>query len=64
VKLSVDGGELVENTIMYKLTVKNLIYITNPRPNLNYTINWIGEPIHANIAKVTFGCSEAHIEIH
>jgi hypothetical protein len=64
VKLSVDGGELVENIIMYRLMVKNLIYITNPRPNLNYIINWSGEPIHANIAKVTFGCSEAHIEIH
>jgi len=26
--------------------------------------NWSGESIHANTTKSTFGCSEAHIEVH
>ncbi len=26
--------------------------------------SWSGESIHANTTKATFGCSEAHIEIH
>ncbi len=26
--------------------------------------NWSGESIHANTTKATFGCSEAHTEIH
>jgi hypothetical protein len=26
--------------------------------------NWNNESIHANTTKVTFGCSEAHIEVH
>ncbi len=26
--------------------------------------SWSGESIHANTTKATFGCSEAHIEVH
>ncbi len=26
--------------------------------------SWIGESIHANTTKATFGCSEVHTEIH
>jgi hypothetical protein len=26
--------------------------------------NWSGESIHVNTTKVTFGCSEAHTEVH
>ncbi len=26
--------------------------------------SWSGEPIHENTTKATFGCSEAHIEVH
>jgi len=43
VKLSADGGELVESTIMYRFIVKNLIYITIIRPNLNYTIGMVSQ---------------------
>jgi hypothetical protein len=26
--------------------------------------SWSGESIHANTMKLTFGCSEAHTEVH
>jgi len=26
--------------------------------------SWNGESIHANTTKATFGCNEAHIEVH
>ncbi len=42
-KLSVDGGELVENITMYKFIVNNLIYMTITRPNLNYTIGMVSQ---------------------
>jgi hypothetical protein len=36
VKLSVDEGDLVEDTTMYKHIVGSLIYMTITRPDLNY----------------------------
>lgn len=42
-KLSANGGELVESTIMYRLIVKNLIHITITRPNLNHTIGVVSQ---------------------
>jgi hypothetical protein len=42
-KLSANGSELVESIIMYRFIVKNLIYITITRPNLNYTIGVVSQ---------------------
>jgi hypothetical protein len=42
-KLSANASELVENTIVYKLIIKNLIYITITRLNLNYTIGVVNQ---------------------
>jgi len=38
VKLSADEEDLVEDTIMYKCIVGNLIYMTITRPNLSYEV--------------------------
>jgi hypothetical protein len=54
VKLCVDERDLVEDTTMYRHIMGNLIYMTITRPDLS----------HANTTKATFGCSEAHIDIH
>jgi len=43
VKLSVDEGNLVGNTIMYKCMVRSLIYMTITRPNLNYAIGVVNQ---------------------
>ncbi len=59
VKLSVDEGDLVEDTTMYRHIVGSLIYMTRFE-----LCNWSGESIHANTMKATFGCSEAHTEVH
>jgi len=40
VKLSVDEGNLVENTIMYKCIVGSLIHMTITRLDFNYAIEW------------------------
>jgi hypothetical protein len=38
VKLNADEGDLVEDTTMYRHIVRNLIYMTITRPNLNYAV--------------------------
>ncbi len=38
VKLSVDEGDLVEDTTMYRHIVGSLIYMTITRPNLSYAV--------------------------
>jgi hypothetical protein len=43
VKLSVDEGDLVEDTIMYKRTMGSLIYITITRPNLSYAVGMVSQ---------------------
>jgi hypothetical protein len=43
VKLSVDEGELVENTTMYERIVGNLIYMTITRPYLSYVIGLVSQ---------------------
>jgi hypothetical protein len=63
VKLSVDGGDLVDDTTMYKCIVRSLIYMTITRPYLNYVVCSC-ESIRANTTKATFGCNEAHMEVH
>ncbi len=37
-KLNVDEGDLVEDTIMYRHIMGNLIYMNITRPNLNYAV--------------------------
>jgi hypothetical protein len=37
-KLSVNEGDLVEDTIMYKHIAGNLIYMTIPKLNLSYAV--------------------------
>jgi hypothetical protein len=61
VKLSADEGHLVEDTIMYRHIVGNLIYMTITRLDLS---NWNGKSIHVDTTKATFGCSEVHTEVH
>jgi len=63
VKLSADVGDLVEDTTMYRRIVGSLIYMTITRPNLSYVVGVVSQ-IHANTTKATFGCSEAHTEVH
>jgi hypothetical protein len=63
VKLSADEGDLVEDTTMYRRIVGSLIYMTITRPDFELC-SWSGESIHANTTKATFGCSEAHTEVH
>jgi hypothetical protein len=41
VKLSVDEGDLVEDTTMYKRIMGNLIYITITRPDLSYAARMV-----------------------
>jgi len=43
VKLSVDEGDLVEDTTMYRCIVENLIYMTITRPYLNYAIGMVSQ---------------------
>ncbi len=43
VKLSVDEGDLVEDTAMYKHIVGSLIYMTITRPNLSYAIGVVNQ---------------------
>jgi hypothetical protein len=65
VKLSANEGDLVEDTTIYRRIVGNLISMTIIRLDLSYVIgSWSGESIHANTTKTTFGCSEAHTEVH
>ncbi len=42
-KLSVDEGDLVEDTIMYKRIVGSLIYMTITRPDLNYAVGVVNQ---------------------
>jgi len=43
VKLSVDEGNFVEDTTMYKRIVGSLIYMTITRPNLNYAVAMVSQ---------------------
>jgi hypothetical protein len=43
VKLSACEGDLVEDTIMYRHIVRNLIYMTITRPNLNYVVGMVSQ---------------------
>jgi len=43
VKLSPDEGDLVEDTIMYRRIVGNLIYMTITRPYLNYVVGVVSQ---------------------
>ncbi len=43
VRLSVDDGDLVEDTIMYRRIVRNLIYMTITRPYLNYAVGVVSQ---------------------
>jgi hypothetical protein len=43
VKLSVDEGDLVEDTTMYKRIVGSLIYMTITRPDLSYVIRVVSQ---------------------
>jgi hypothetical protein len=43
VKLSVDEGNFVEDTTMYKRIVGSLIYMTIIRPNLNYAVAMVSQ---------------------
>ncbi len=42
-KLSANEGDLVEDTIMYRRIVGNLIYMTITRPNLSYAIGVVSQ---------------------
>ncbi len=61
VKLSADEGDLVEDTTMYKCIMGSLIYMTITRPYLNYGVGVVSQ---FTTTKTTFGCSEAHTEVH
>jgi hypothetical protein len=63
VKLSADEGDLVEDTTMYKRIVGNFDLHDHHKARFELC-SWSGESIHANTMKATFGCSEAHIEVH
>jgi hypothetical protein len=43
VKLSVNEGDLVEDTTMYRHIVGSLIYMTMTRPNLNYVVGVVSQ---------------------
>jgi hypothetical protein len=43
VKLSVDEGDLVEDTTMYKCIMGSLIYMTITRPYLSYAIGVVSQ---------------------
>ncbi len=42
-KLSVDEGDLVEDTTMCRRMVGNLIYMTITRPDLNYVVEVVSQ---------------------
>ncbi len=42
-KLSVDEGNLVEDTTMYRRIVGSLIYMTITRPDLNYAVGVVNQ---------------------
>ncbi len=42
-KLSVDEGDLVEDTTMYRCIVGSLIYMTITRPYLSYVIGMVSQ---------------------
>jgi len=43
VKLSLDEGNLVEDTAMYRRIMGNLIYMTITRPDLNYEVGVVSQ---------------------
>jgi hypothetical protein len=43
VKLSADEGDLVENTIVYRHIVGNLIYMTITRLDLSYAVGTVNQ---------------------
>jgi hypothetical protein len=43
VKLSVDEGDLVEDTTMYRRIVGSLIYMTITRPDLSYAVGVVSQ---------------------
>jgi hypothetical protein len=43
VKLSVDEGNLVEDTTMYRRIAGNLIYMTITRPDLSYEVGMVSQ---------------------
>jgi hypothetical protein len=43
VKLSVDEGDLVEDTTMYRHIVGSLIYMTITRPDLSYVVGMVSQ---------------------
>jgi hypothetical protein len=43
VKLNADEGDLVEDTIMYRCIVGNLIYMTITRPYLSYAVGVVSQ---------------------
>ncbi len=43
VKLSADEGDLVEDTIMYRRIMGNLIYMTITRPDLSYEVGVVSQ---------------------
>jgi hypothetical protein len=43
VKLSVDEGDLVQDTTMYKHIVGSLIFMTITRPDLSYAVGMVGQ---------------------
>jgi hypothetical protein len=43
VKLSADGGDLVEDTTMYRRIVGSLIYMTITRPDLSYAVGVVSQ---------------------
>ncbi len=62
VKLSADEGDLVHDTIMYKHSGE---FDLHDHHKARFELcNWSGESIRANTTKATFGCSEAHTEVH
>jgi hypothetical protein len=62
VKLSADEGDLMEDTTMYICIVGSLIYMTITRPNLSYAVRVVSQFMQT--PQATFGCSEAHTEVH
>jgi len=43
VKLNANEGDLMEDTIMYRHKVGNLIYMTITRPDLNYVVRVVNQ---------------------
>ncbi len=62
VKLNVDEGDLVEDTT--KQTHSGEFDLHDHHKAIFELCSWSGESIHANTTKATFGCSEAHTEVH